>query len=149
MHDTAVHWPAWAYVPGRTERHADGAFDTIRATACLGMSPRALALSAAMRHGFAYAEARFFWEAHEVLEPVWMALPNGSAERDLVQGLIQTVNGLLKIRMDRPKAARRLSKIAGDLIRSAAPKAIPEFEPARVRAIYLALSTDQNLQNNA
>lgn len=108
--------PGHAYVPGRTARHPDGHFDHIRATARPGLSPIGLAESDAFRHGLFYIGAGFFWEAHEVLEPVWMVLPEGSAERRFVQALIQTANGLLKLDMDRPKAALRLCAIARDLL---------------------------------
>ena len=107
--------PAHAYVPGRNERHPEGAFDAIRETAAPGMDAEALACSDAFRHGLRYIESGHYWEAHEVLEPVWMALPEGG-NRDFVQGLIQLANGLLKLRMERPRAALRLAKIARDLM---------------------------------
>lgn len=108
--------PAQAYVPGRTERPAEGVYDPIRETAQAGMTAEALARSAAFRHGLLYIESGFYWEAHEVLEPVWMALPEHSTERRFVQALIQTANGLLKLCMERPKAALRLCGIARGLL---------------------------------
>ena len=111
-----MHRPPHAYVPGRTERHPDGAFDAVRASVVPGASPDALAASAAFRHGLHYIETGYYWEAHEVLEPVWMALPDGSGERAFVQGLIQLANGLLKLRMGRAKAALRLSAISRNLV---------------------------------
>ena len=50
----------------------------------------------------------YWWECHEVLEPIWMQTPNGSAERDMVQAVIQLANARLKLRMALPRAARRL-----------------------------------------
>lgn len=110
------HWPTHAYVPGQNERHPEGAFDLIRDTVRPGMTVEELANSAAFQHGLRYLEAGYFWEAHEVLEPVWMALSNDSAERSFVQGLIQLANGRLKLRMNRPKASHRLAAMARDLI---------------------------------
>ncbi len=108
--------PPHAYVPGQTPRHPEGAFDTLRDTARAGMSAEALADSAAFRAGLKYLEGEFFWEAHEVLEPVWMALPERSPERHLVQALIQLANARLKARMNRPRAVARLGAIvAGHL----------------------------------
>jgi hypothetical protein len=52
--------------------------------------------------------AGFFWEAHEVWEPVWMACAPASPERSLVAGLIQLTNACLKLRMARPRATMRL-----------------------------------------
>ncbi len=107
--------PLHAYIPGETDRHPDGAFDGIRASARPGMSAEDLATCAAFSTGVLYLEQGYFWEAHEVLEPVWMALPEASAERYAVQALIQIANARLKLRMDRPRAALRLCDMAEDL----------------------------------
>ena len=109
-------WPTHAYVPGKTPRHKEGAFDSIRETAQEGLSPDELAECAAFRIGLRYLDAGFYWEAHELFEPVWMVLPDPGHERQFVQGLIQLANGYLKIRMERPKAAARLAHIARALV---------------------------------
>ena len=49
--------PAYAYVPGRTQRHPEGAFDAIRATA----EPEPLA-SEALRTGLDWIDAGYFWK---------------------------------------------------------------------------------------
>ncbi len=59
-------------------------------------------------YGIALFEAGFYWEAHEVWEPVWMNAAPNSAERHLLQALIQYANAALKRDMARPRAARRL-----------------------------------------
>ena len=100
--------PEHAYVPGQTARHAEGRFAPICATAQLGMSPAQLAQSEAFCTGLFYLQRGYFWEAHELFEPVWMALEEGSEERRLLQALIQLANAQLKLRMHRPKAASRL-----------------------------------------
>ena len=105
------HLPLHAYVPGQTPRHRDGAFDALRATARKGMTPAELAECAAFVSGLLYVEDGYFWEAHEVLEPVWMALEDGP-ERQFVQGVIQVANAALKLKMNRPNAVRRLCDIA-------------------------------------
>ncbi|MBT7224140.1 MAG: DUF309 domain-containing protein [Marinovum sp.] len=116
---TQDFWPTHAYVPGRTARHPDGAFDPIRETAKGGSTPEQLAQCAAFQLGLRYIHKGFFWEAHELLEPVWMLLPKPSRERAFVQGLIQLANGFLKLEMGRPKAAQRLLVISQDLLRQA------------------------------
>lgn len=108
--------PAHAYVPGRNERHPEDTFDEIRQTAVPGESAHSLARCDAFVAGLHYLEAGFYWEAHEVWEPVWMALPDGSIERQFVQTLIQLANGRLKWRMGRAKAALRLVGIARALV---------------------------------
>lgn len=108
---SALTMPSHAYVPGQTPRHPEGAFDALRDTARPGMTAAVLAMTPAFRAGLLYLEKGFYWEAHEVLEPVWMALPRGSAERHLVQALIQLANARLKARMGRSRAVGRLGGI--------------------------------------
>jgi hypothetical protein len=93
-------WTKHAYVPGKTERHPEGAFDAVRATATVDLSRVQLAKSQAFRLGLRYLETGYYWEAHELLEPVWMAQSDPSIERKFVQGLIQIANGSLKMEMD-------------------------------------------------
>lgn len=107
----SLQTPPFAHVPGENARHAEGAFDHIRASVTPEMDEGALAASAAFRHGLHWLERGYFWEAHEVLEPVWMACPDGDA-RALTQGLIQLANARLKRRMARPRAAARLYEMA-------------------------------------
>lgn len=109
-------WPDHAYVPGRTARHNEADFDAIKETAKAGLSADSLAASHAFLMGLRYLDRGFFWEAHEVFEPIWMVLPEPSRERQFVQGLIQIANGFLKLEMERPKAAARLAKIARELV---------------------------------
>ena len=104
--------PSHAYVPGETPRHPDGAFASLTDTARPGMTPAALAASDAWRAGGQYLRLGYFWEAHELFEPVWMALPPNSRERALVQGVIQLANAALKERMRRPRAVLRLCDLA-------------------------------------
>ena len=105
-------WPPHPHIPGQTPRHPEGAFEALRATARPGMDEGDLAASPAFRAGLDYLHAGFFWESHEVLEPVWMALPPGHPARHLTQALIQIANARLKDRMGRPQAAARLRGLA-------------------------------------
>lgn len=76
------------------------------------MTEDELAASPAMQAGRRFLHAGFGWEAHEVLEPVWMACPPNSPARHMAQALIQIANARLKDRMDQPGAAARLRRIA-------------------------------------
>lgn len=109
-------WPTHAYVPGKTARHAEDAFDEVRQTARAGLTPKQLAECPAFRLGLRYLGAGYYWEAHELFEPVWMVLPDPSPERQFVRALIQIANGFLKLEMDRPKAAARLEGISRGLL---------------------------------
>jgi len=124
--------PTQAYVPGKTPRHEEGAFDSVRATARAGMSVDALTDCAAFQTGLEYLDTGYYWEAHEVLEPVWMVLPNNSDERYLVQALIQLANARLKLCMGRPKAALRLCGIVQKLLWSISMTVVMGIDIAEV-----------------
>ncbi len=116
--------PAHAYVPGQTARHPEGWFDPLKD---VGADPLD---SSAMRAGLDYLRAGYFWECHEVLEAVWLALPDPSAERHMVQAVIQLANARLKLAMGRPKATLRLCKIVQDhLIAGSTSRPIPGAAP--------------------
>lgn len=107
-----VAYPPFAYVPGQTARHDEAAFDELRATARSDMDPVDLAGCTAMQAGMTYLDGGFFWEAHEVLEPVWMACPPNSKERSVVQAAIQLANARLKRVMGKLHAEKRLVEMA-------------------------------------
>lgn len=148
-------WPEYAYVPGRTPRHAEDAFDVVRQTAKANMSPEQLTECTAFRLGLRYLDAGFYWEAHELFEPVWMALPNPSAERQFVQCLIQIANGYLKVKMDKPKAASRLVTIARGLFSNVSSdtddhgRALMGVEKVRVQALIDSLGEQLIMHYNA
>lgn len=116
-----IWFPDVAYLPGNTPRHPDDAFAALRASVVPGMDAGALISTAAWRAGHVYLAAGFFWEAHEMLEPVWLALPQNSAERAVVQAVIQLANAALKLLMGRETAARRICDLAEALLPVAGP----------------------------
>ena len=63
-------------------------------------------------YGFALMRGGYFWEAHEVWEPVWLACPPNGRPRLLLRGLIQAANAHLKREMQRPRAVVRLAREA-------------------------------------
>lgn len=121
------------YVPGLTERPEQGRYDTIRDTAQPGMTPEALAQCDAFRTGLHYLHNGWFWEAHEVLEPVWMACPPNSRERALCRALIQLANARLKARMGKPQAAARLRREVGVILDGLSAGPVLGLDPAMVR----------------
>ncbi len=112
----SIFIPTHAYTPGITPRHAEGCFEAVRASVHDAMTPQELQSSEAFRTGLNYLDTGYYWEAHEVLEPVWMALPDPSRERILLQALIQLANAQLKLAMKRPNAAKRLCGIVRGLL---------------------------------
>ena len=103
--------PPHAYIPGQTARHPDALFDPLKQDVTAGLTPESLSKTTCFKTGLAYLESGYFWEAHELFEPVWMVLPEGSHERQFVQALIQLANGRLKVQMGRDNAARKLGGI--------------------------------------
>ena len=80
----------------------------MRASVRNGMSPEDLAICPAFVEGLRLLDTGWFWEAHEVLEPVWMACPPNSRERMAIKALIQIANARLKARMGMNRAVERL-----------------------------------------
>jgi len=100
--------PPYAYVPGQGPRHDERVFAPFHASVRTDMDVAALQESLAWRAGWVFLEQGYGWEAHEVFEPIWMALPDGTIERSFVQAAIQTANALVKQKMKRPRAVLRL-----------------------------------------
>lgn len=105
--------PPHAYVPGQTTRHPEDLFDPIKSSVRPGVPVEE---TQAWQVGLAYLHAGFFWECHEVLEAVWLSLPNPAPERDMTQAIIQLANARLKLKMNKPKAVLRLCGMVDDLI---------------------------------
>lgn len=128
--------PAHAYLPGLTARHPEGCFDALKGGLQPDMSWRPIAASPAWRNGIGLLHRGYFWEAHEVLEAVWMHTAQGSAERALVQGVIQIANAWLKHVMGRPKAAARIAGMAARHLKAAGELDVSgETGPARRHAV--------------
>ncbi len=100
--------PGSAHVPGRTPHPEDGPLQDVARSAPARTEAAAWRENAAYLYGVQLYQAGFFWEAHEVWEPVWMGAVPNSRERALLQGLIQLANACLKLRMERRRAALRL-----------------------------------------
>ncbi len=114
--------PPHAYIPGQTPRHPEDLFDSIKATAG-GISVADIPGCLAWRSGLQFLEDGFFWEAHEVLEAVWMSCPPNSPEKLMVQAVIQFANARLKAVMGRAAAAERLRRISERLAKEAVLRA--------------------------
>lgn len=123
--------PSHACVPDLMRCHREGTFDRISNSLKPEMSLEDLARCEALWYDPVYIE-RNSTGAHDPLESIWMALANGSAEKALIQGLIQLANGHPRIRMKQPQASRRLLMDAGDHIARAGAVRILEIDDAHV-----------------
>jgi predicted metal-dependent hydrolase len=84
---------------------------------------RALAPSAAdrWRYGLDLFDHGYLWEAHEVLEHSWRALPPRSPERDLAQAIILAAAALLRSHMGDDRSAATLCARAVALLVRVSP----------------------------
>jgi uncharacterized protein len=111
--------PDEPHVPGQNIRPRDADISHIARTAPRPTNPANWRDNEAYMAGLRLYANGYDWEAHEVWEPVWMHAALRSQERELTQGLIQLANAALKLKMDQPKAARRLAAIADRHFREA------------------------------
>lgn len=142
---TMITLPSHAYIPGQTTRHREDAFDALKKTVTYAQNAEQLAQSSAFQAGLQFLDAGFNWEAHEVFEPVWMALPVGSEERRFVQGLIQLANGRLKLRMGKPAATLRLVGLARELLTTDLTQTIMTVEVRHVHQQLDQLALDASI----
>jgi hypothetical protein len=97
----ALPLPAAPWLPGRGPRPTvhvpPGPLDPARWRTC-----------DAWLHAVDLWNAGFWWECHELLEPLWRALPRGAPERELLKGLIQLAAAHVALALGRRAAAERM-----------------------------------------
>ncbi len=108
-----IGFPSYPHRPGTGTIPDRAALDPIKARCPISVSDANWTNTAPYLHGFMLYAQGFYWEAHEVWEPVWLAASPNSRERRLLAALIQTTNAALKLVLDRPAAALRLLREAG------------------------------------
>ena len=112
--------PAYRHWPGHNARPQCGpAIEAARRAGAAGDADGD-AVANAWAYGLWLIARGYHWEAHEVLEPVWLAQAPNSRARHLVQGFIQLANACLKADMGQGKAAGRLIAMACDCFADAA-----------------------------
>lgn len=115
-----IRLPGPPHIPGRTPRPPEAAFAPFKAALGADLTPDDLAKSSAFSAAFDLFARRYYWEAHEMFEAVWIRLPPAGAERVLLRGLIQLANAGLKARMGRRAAAERILGLADAALAEAA-----------------------------
>lgn len=114
--------PDYRHIPGRNERPPEAVFAAIKATAPAVTSSATAGDNTAWCYGIRLLNEGYYWEAHEVLEPVWLNAAPNSRERHLVQAIIHLANGRLKEVMAQSRARFRIA----ELCRTAFQEAFPE-----------------------
>ena len=113
--------PPHRHMPGRNARPDEAFFGAVKAATPAETTSDGSAGNQAWRYGIRLFNAGFYWEAHEVLEPVWANAAPNSRERHLVQAVIHLANGMLKREMGAHNARRRIA----ELCRKAFAEAFP------------------------
>jgi hypothetical protein len=112
----SIPLPAWRYIPGVNARHADDAFEVVKVLCPPHVTEEGAAANEAWAYGLRLFNDGYYWEAHEVLETVWMQAAPNSRERALVRAVIHLANGALKLAAGKPAAAKRLAALATDSV---------------------------------
>ena len=107
--------PPHAYIPGETPRHPEDLFEPIKQSVHRDLAADQLFETEAWSVGLQCFRNGYFWEAHELWEPVWLAFPPNAGERIWVQSAIQLANAGVKARMGRDSAKARLLQHAKEL----------------------------------
>lgn len=100
--------PAQRHIPGSASVPDRDPLDAVKALTPPRVTSDAWGRVPAYTYGLHLHAHGYFWEAHEVWEPVWLATAPNSRERHLLAALIQLANACLKLEMAQPKAALRL-----------------------------------------
>lgn len=100
--------PRWAYVPGVDTQADRAALDRVKALVPARFDGHVSASHPALLYGLRLNDEGFFWEAHEILEAVWKAAPQGGLDRLCLRACIQIANANLKLKMGKPRAVGRL-----------------------------------------
>jgi uncharacterized protein len=100
--------PRGPHIPGFGTTPDHAALDPVKARCPAMVIPGQWRAVTPYRYGFRLYDAGYFWETHEVWEPVWMACAPNTGQRHLLAGLIQVANACLKLLMRWPKATGRL-----------------------------------------
>jgi hypothetical protein len=104
--------PAQRHLPGLNARPAEHFLDAIATFDDPPIDNASASNHLGWNYGLRLINEGFYWEAHEVLEPVWWQAAANSAARHLVQTTIHLTNAALKLRLNRTRAASKLAKRA-------------------------------------
>jgi len=100
--------PARAHVPGCNPRNEDEWLHELASRAETGINCHSASTSMCWRYGLRLFNHGFYWETHELLEPLWQRAAANSRERFLIRAGIQLANAALKHRQGLGRATDRL-----------------------------------------
>ena len=107
--------PPHAYIPGQTQRHHEAQFDDVISKIPYKVDLETLQTLPAFHTALNYMQHGFHWEAHEILEAIWMNTAQNSIERLFTQCVIHLANANLKHIMKRETATQKIMTQANAL----------------------------------
>ena len=131
--------PPHAYIPGQTQRHQEAQFDEIISSIPSVIDYETLQTLSAFNTALNYMQHGFHWEAHEILEAIWMNTAQNSIERLFTQCIIHLANANLKHIMKRETATRKIMTQANALsaeIGRRAPDSVAVIEIQKLFSKY-------------
>jgi predicted metal-dependent hydrolase len=118
---TEFPFPAQRYLPGQGMPHPNkhpGGSSIPHIDSAVVFGTETWSVSQRYLYAVDLFNYQYWWEAHEVLEVVWVETGKRTPVGKFIQGLIQIAASLLKQSQSIPKGARRLAKNGLSKIRS-------------------------------
>ena len=137
----ALPFPPYRYVPGRSPhpfRHKGGHNNSEQTLELLAQHPAQE--QRLFLYGLELLNAYFFWEAHEILEFLW--LRSEGEDKELLQGLIKSAASLLKLHMNHIDASKNLWNSAAQLLDK---KTIPNIDLEYFKTTITSIHQQQKL----
>ena len=129
--------PPHAYIPGQTQRHQEEQFDEIIASIPSDIDFETLQTLSAFHIALNFMQHGFHWEAHEILEAIWMNTAQNSIERLFTQCVIHLANANLKHVMKRETATQKIMSQANALSAEIGRRAPDSLAYSEIQKLFL------------
>lgn len=129
--------PPHAYIPGQTQRHQEEQFDEIISSIPCDIDFETLQTLSAFHIALNFMQHGFHWEAHEILEAIWMNTAQNSIERLFTQCVIHLANANLKQVMKRETATQKIMTQANALSAEIGRRAPDSLAYSEIQKLFL------------
>ena len=129
--------PPHAYIPGQTQRHQEEQFDEIISSIPCDIDFETLQTLSAFHIALNFMQHGFHWEAHEILEAIWMNTAQNSIERLFTQCVIHLANANLKHVMKRETATQKIMTQANALSAEIGRRAPDSLAYSEIQKLFL------------
>ena len=129
--------PPHAYIPGQTQRHQEEQFDEIISSIPRDIDFETLQTLSAFHIALNFMQHGFHWEAHEILEAIWMNTAQNSIERLFTQCVIHLANANLKHVMKRETATQKIMSQANALSAEIGRRAPDSLAYSEIQKLFL------------